>query len=1049
MSLVEKYIDNIIKEYDTWRAREHSYRPALKELLESMKDSILATNEPAREKCWAPDFIITDKKNIPRWYIEAKDIVSNILDEKKNQAQIAKYFDWELGYNFIHTDNIEFRFYRNAQLVESVKIAEIQDNHIIPKPEKFEKLEMLLKNFLTFKAQTITSSKKLSEVMAWKARMIKRVIYMTLENNKDGQTEIHNQFEVFKKILVHDLNNESFADIYAQTITYWLFTARLHDPTLPTFDRDEAARLLPKSNPFLKRFFQSLRDDLDSRIEWIVDDLIELFLASDVKKLLEWYWKTTSRNDPIIHFYEDFLSEYDSKLRKAKWVYYTPEPVVNFMIRGVDYILKNEFGLSDWIADISKTTIEVDTDNIKYWKIQKEKKEVHKVQILDPATGTGTFLNDIIKYIYETRFAWISWIWKNYVDENLIPRLHWFEIMMASYAMAHLKLDLTLVETWYNNESQKRLWIYLTNSLEESHNDTWTIFANWLSDESKQANYIKKDMPIMTIIWNPPYAVSSQNKGDYIMNLLKWYKKDLNERKINLDDDYIKFIRYAEHYIERNWEWILCYISNNSYLDWITHRQMRKHLLETFDKIYIYDLHWNARKKEVSPDGSVDQNVFDIMAWVNIIFWVKNAKKEKWQLAKVFHFDSYWKRQEKYNHLSNNSIDSVEWKELELKEPYYFFVPKDFATEEKYNKGFSVSEIFDVNSNWIETHKDWIMIQFDENKMIEIKNNFEYLTSEDIKQKYNIKKEWSEWKIKYAKKDINNSKVKKILYRPFDIRSTIYSINSKWVLARPRNNVMQHFLKNNLWLFVKRQAKQEFSYAFCWKYISESCIFESAYAKTQVFPLYLYPTQKVTLPWQEVAEKKANFNDEVISKIEKKLEMKLKILEHQRSDEVEDNFSPEDLFDYIYAVLHSKTYRETYKEFLKIDFPKIPFDCDKNTFFKMRDLWEELRSYHLMENENLIPKNFITTYPIDWDNKVWKIKYEDEKVFINDTQYFQWVPSNVWEFYIWGYMPAQKWLKDRKERALTYEDILHYSKIILSLKETIRIMGEIESVFKI
>lgn len=623
---IKEYLENILQEFSTWRAREHSYRPALKKLLENINENILATNEPARESCWAPDFIITDKKNIPRGYIEAKDIISNILDDKKNQLQIAKYFDWGLWYNFIHTDNLEFRFYRNSCLVESVKIAEIKNNKITPISENFSKLEELIKNFLSYKTQTITSSKNLSEIMASKARMIKRVIYMTLIKEKEKKTEIHNQFEVFKKDLISDLDETSFADIYAQTIVYWLFTARLHDPTLPTFDRDEAARLLPNSNPFLKKFFQSLRDELDPRIEWIVDDLIEVFLASDVKSLLDSYWKTTARNDPIIHFYEDFLSLYDNKLRKSKGVYYTPEPVVNFIIRWVDELLKKEFNLTDWIADTTKIEIEVDSDIFdKKWGFKKTKKQVHKVQILDPATGTGTFLNEIVKYIYSTRFEWMTWIWQNYVEQSLLPRLHWFEIMMASYAMAHLKLDLTLNETWYKNVWE-RLWIYLTNSLEEEHIDTGTLFANWLSTESKEANYIKKDMPIMTIIWNPPYSVSSQNKWWKIMNLLQDYKKDLNERKINLDDDYIKFIRYASSYIEKNWEWILAFITNNSYLDWITHRQMRKHLSETFDKIYIYDLHWNARKKEMCPDWSIDQNVFDIMAWVSIIFGVKKRK---------------------------------------------------------------------------------------------------------------------------------------------------------------------------------------------------------------------------------------------------------------------------------------------------------------------------------------------------------------------------------------------------------------------------------------
>jgi len=536
---IQTYLENISKEYNSGRAREHSYRPPLKTLLELIKPDIHAINEPSRESCGAPDFIIMDSKNIPRGYIEAKDILPNILDDKKNQAQITKYF--------------------------------VQDRKLLPKVENFEKLEMLLQNFLSFKTQTITSSKKLSEIMAWKARMIKRVIYMTLLNNKETQTEVHNQYRVFKDVLVHDLDETSFADIYAQTIVYGLFTARLHDPTLPTFDRDEAARLLPKSNPFLKKFFQSLRDDLDPRIEWIVDDLVEVFLACDVKSLLENYGKTTARNDPIIHFYEDFLSLYDKKLRKAKWVYYTPEPVVNFIIRWVDDILKSEFGLSDGLADTSKIEIEVDTqakDARTKWWVKKQKKQVHKVQVLDPATGTGTFLNAIVKYVHETRFSGMSGIWNSYVTDDLIPRLHGFEYMMASYAMAHLKLDLTLTETGYQQDEKnpQRLGIYLTNSLEEEHADTGTIFANYLAQESIEANHIKRDTPVMCIVGNPPYSGISQNNSTWIQWLLEDYKKEpgwkvkLQERKHWLNDDYVKFIRLAQNLIEKNNEWVLAYI---------------------------------------------------------------------------------------------------------------------------------------------------------------------------------------------------------------------------------------------------------------------------------------------------------------------------------------------------------------------------------------------------------------------------------------------------------------------------------------------------------
>lgn len=441
-------------------------------------------------------------------------------------------------------------------------------------------------------------------------------------------------------------------------------------------------------------------------------------------------------------------------------------------------------------------------------------------------------------------------------------------------------------------------------------------------------------------------------------------------------------------------------------------------------------------------------------------------------MTQIFHFDSFWKRQEKYDNLTNTNFEDVAWKELKPTEPYYFFVPKDFWTQAKYDEGFSVDEIFNVNSNWIETHKDWIMIQFDKKIMNEVKKDFELLTEIEIKQKYLIEKEWRDWQVKFAKNDINNSKIENILYRPFDVRYTLYSDKNRWVLAWSRNNVMQNFfLNDNLWLFVKRQTKQDFSYIFCSKYISESCVFESAYAKTQVFPLYLYTKKEENLflnnseissEWWEI--KTPNFNMEIISKIEEKLGIRADFIPDpvragfMSAPSVIPTFFPENLFDYIYAVLHSKNYRETYKEFLKIDFPKIPFDVSKDLFFEMAHLWEELRSYHLMENENLIPKNFITKYEIDGDNLVEKVGYKESpdsiesglgSIYINDAQYFSWVPATVWEFYIWWYQPAQKWLKDRKGRNLNYEDILHYSKIILCIKETMKIMDKIEKILKI
>ena len=272
------------------------------------------------------------------------------------------------------------------------------------------------------------------------------------------------------------------------------------------------------------------------------------------------------------------------------------------------------------MADTSKTKIKVDVQG------KKVEQEVHKVQILDPATGTGTFLAEVVKRIHQN-FEGQQGIWSNYVDTHLLPRLNGFELLMASYAMAHLKLDLVLSETGFRPNSNQRFRVYLTNSLEEYHQDTGTLFANWLSTEANEANHIKRDTPVMVVMGNPPYSVSSSNKGEWIESLTADYKKDLNERNIQpLSDDYIKFIRFGQYFIEKNGSGILAYISNNSFIDGLIHRKMREELIATFDKIYILDLHGNSKKKETAPDGSADQNVFDIMQGVSINIFVKKKK---------------------------------------------------------------------------------------------------------------------------------------------------------------------------------------------------------------------------------------------------------------------------------------------------------------------------------------------------------------------------------------------------------------------------------------
>jgi len=544
---IQEYIDSINKRYKLGNATEHTFRGDLQQLIESLVPAIRATNEPKRQSCGAPDYILT-KKDIPVGFIEAKDIGDKDLAGEKKTGNKEQFDRYKASLNnLFFTDYIDFHLYRDGQFVTKIAIAELTDKGIKPVTENFACFENLLKDFCTNIGQTITSSKKLAEMMAGKARLLSEVIEkaLTSDETHNENSTLKDQMNAFKQILIHDITPKGFADVYAQTIAYGMFAARYHDPTLPTFSRQEAYELIPKSNPFLKKLFGYIAGlDVDDRIKWIVDDLINIFLACDVAEILRNYGKSTKTEDPIIHFYETFLSVYDPKLRKARGVWYTPAPVVNFIVRAVDDILKTEFDLPQGLADSSKLRIKNDELGID--------KEVHKVQILDPATGTGTFLAEVVKHIHE-KVGGQQGLWSNYVETHLLPRLNGFELLMASYAMAHLKLDMLLTETGYKPTSNQRLRVYLTNSLEEHHPDTGTLFANWLSTEANEANHIKRDTPVMCVIGNPPYSGISSNNGEWISKLIEDYKYidgvHFNERKHWLNDDYVKFLRYGQHFI--------------------------------------------------------------------------------------------------------------------------------------------------------------------------------------------------------------------------------------------------------------------------------------------------------------------------------------------------------------------------------------------------------------------------------------------------------------------------------------------------------------------
>jgi len=1058
---LSSYLSTISDRYKRGTATEHSYRGDLQQLIEALVTGVTATNEPKHIACGAPDYILT-KKDIPVGYIEAKDIGDKDLEGNKitgNKEQFDRYRK-SLD-NLIITDYLDFHFYKDGKQVTSVKIGKIEGNKIVSIPEKFDEFTSLLKDFCFYTGQTIKSAQKLSEMMAGKARMLANVIENALNSDEvnTADSTLKEQMRAFKQILIHDITHKEFSDIYAQTIAYGMFAARLHDHTLESFTRQEAAELIPKSNPFLRKLFGYIAGpDIDERILWIVDALADIFRSTDVAAILKNFGKATQQSDPIIHFYETFLAEYDPKLRKARGVWYTPEPVVNFIVRAVDDILKAEFNLPDGLADRSKTTIEVLTQNAdKNFKegYKREKKEIHKVQILDPATGTGTFLAEVVKQVYK-KFEGQQGVWSNYVEEHLIPRLNGFELLMASYAMAHLKLDLLFTETGYKPKKQQRLKVFLTNSLEEHHPETGTLFASWLSTEANEANHIKRDTPVMVIIGNPPYSGESKNKSDWITKLMEDYKKEpggkekLKERNPKwINDDYVKFLRYGQYFIEKNGEGILAFINPHGYLDNPTFRGMRWNLLKTYDKIYTIDLHGNSKKKETATDGSIDQNVFDIMQGVSINLFIKTGKKKTSDLGKVFHFDLYGKREIKYDFLFKNSLKSIPYKVLENIAPNYFFLPKDFDSQKKYDNGFSIGLLFRINSAGIVTARDAFTIQESKEKVKKTINEFLSLTNEEARNRFDLGKDVRDWTIEFAKNDLKKSAVNftnivEINYRLFDSRYTYYTGKSKGFLCMPRGEVMKHFLKGeNVGLTLCKQFKTGDNYVHA--FISNKII-ESSYVSnrtseiTSIFPLYLYPENigQTSIEWN--AQRTPNLNKEIVKQIADKLKLRFT----NEKEQNKSTFAPIDILDYIYAVLHSPTYREKYKEFLKIDFPRVPYPKDVNTFWALVKFGGELRQIHLLESPTV--NKFITTYPVDGDNTVGKITFEKGKVWINETQYFDKVPQTAWEFYIGGYQPAQKWLKDRKARTLTFGDITHYQKIIVALSETDRLMKEIDKV---
>ncbi len=1008
---------------------EHQHRPALKVLLEAMLPDVDAVNEPGKIEFGAPDFALI-KGGFPVGYVETKRLGENLDDIVKGE-QLKRYFGYA---NLILTNYLEFRFYKHGgAYCDPIVISDLET--LSPDGNSYALLETTIRAFLEDAAEPVRRANRLAEIMGENGKRLRANLLRFLKTDSPKNKPLLDIYEAFKSQLIHDLSLDDFTDMYAQTLVYGLFVARYHDESPKDFTRAEARELIPHSNPLLRRFFDHIAGaDFDDRLKPIVDDLCKVFGNANVRALMQQIYKQDlwgaeqAAPDPVIHFYEDFLKAYDPVERKKLGAYYTPPAVVHFIVRSVDAILKRDFDLPQGLADTKKIDI------TRMVQGKKVKDTIHKVQVLDPATGTGTFLNETIRLIRRT-FAGQEGRFSGYVNEDLLPRLHGFELMMAPYTIAHLKLAATLRESGAK-DFKDRIGVYLTNSLEKAERPDDSLFgmlglAQSISEESRAAARIKNDTPIMIVIGNPPYAGESSNKeytGHDVYKVEPGTSQKLKERNSKwINDDYVKFIRFAESLIEQTGEGIVGMITAHGYIDNPTFRGMRYHLMETFSEIYVLDLHGNSNKKEKAPDGGKDENVFAIKQGVSILIGVRRKGKRSGSLANVYRADCFGTKRTKFECLNEMELGSMHWHELAPKSQNYEWTVRDEKTKAQYIKNISIKDLFIENGNGVVTARDAFVIGSDTQNLASNAERFRNSTTNTQRALcaevgISDKKGWDALKARDALRKENelSNFVKEIAYRPFDDRLIFYHSSLVW---RPVDKIMKHYLQgSNLGLLVTKSVRDaDYNHVFVTNTISEA-IFLSGTTATNAMnvPLYLHAGDGTRVP---------NLNRDIVKQI---------------ASLVGKEPTPEDIFDYVYAVLHSPNYREKYKEFLRIDFPRVPYPKDKAQFAALAALGKQLRELHLLESAAV--RTPITTYPEVGTNKVEKITRKGDSVYINATQYFGNVPEIAWSFYIGGYQPAQKWLKDRKGRMLSNGDIEHYQKIIVALVETDKIMREIDEV---
>ncbi len=1014
------YLRELRNKLQAPEAQEATHYGTLAVLLETWGDEVTAIVQPQRViNCGAPDIAIK-RGPAPLGYVECKNVGAN-LDDIEQSGQLKRYRN-SLP-NLILTDYLEFRWYVEGELRGEARLGRLdRDGKVRSTTDGIAQVQELLKCFLRQQPPIAASASELARYMAGAARMIHDMTLQTLQE-EDKSGSLPGMLQAFRDTLIPDLEPDQFADMYAQTIAYGLFSARYNVPAGTEFTREHAAFDLPKTNPFLRDLFNQIAGvDLDQSIVWIVDDLADLLNRAQMDQIADDFARRPGREDPVVHFYEDFLREYDPKEKKLRGVFYTPDPVVKYIVRSIDYLLKEKFDKPLGLAD-------------------------EEVYILDPACGTGTFLYFVIDQIYHNVCDHLGQgAWESYVQERLLGRVFGFELLMAPYTIAHMKLSIQLRDLGYNFRGDERLGIYLTNSLEEAielaEGQLRLGIERTIAEESEAAGDIKLTKPIMVVLGNPPYSVSSANQGTHIEQLMDRYKEAVRREERNiqpLSDDYIKFIRFAHDRIEHTGYGIVGMITNHAYLSGLIHRGMRQELMETFPEVYVLDLHGNSRIGETTPEGGKDENVFDIQQGVAISVMVRPDSALLPQ-PQVRHADLWGLREGKYEALAESDVTQTAWEDLQPTEPYYFFIPRDVRLQTEYEQGWSVADIFPVHSSGIKTHRDKFVIDFDQDELHQRIAVFRdtNLSDDQIRDRFGLR-DTGTWELAEARQTLQGEEnwengFEKVLYRPFDVRHIYYS---DALIDRSRREVMQHMLHDNLALVTTRQwAAHRRFVVLSTRWLTE--ISSQAYAPYNIFPLYLYPEEGTT-----EEGRRANLNPKFVKEFAQKLGL---TFIPDAGGDLTNTFGPEDVFYYAYAVFHSPTYRQRYAEFLKIDFPRLPLTADKELFARLVEKGQRLADLHLLRQAGNIGERPKFNPPNS--DEVQRVRYDDEnqRVYINKKQYFSGIEPEVWEFHIGGYQVCQKWLKDRKGRQLSYDDITHYQKIVLALRETISLMEEIDQI---